>query len=87
VTKIAPAFRLTVETPPSRKLATERETTGTSDARMEAVVGGAGDDRVSTRMLLYLSVSNTPFPLSVRAQPSGTATANVPVLDVYVTKA
>jgi len=44
-------------------------------------------DRVSTRMLLYLSVNSTPPAVSVLAPPSGTVTENMLLLQVYGTKA
>lgn len=50
---------------------------GTSDDRIEAAVGALTADRVSTRMLLYLSVNSTPPAASVLAPPSGTVTKNL----------
>ena len=82
-----PAFRLTVVMSPSWKLAAEPDSVGTSDERIEAVVGGLAAGRVSTRMLLYLSVNSTPVAMSVLAQPSGTVTVNLPELGVYGTNA
>jgi len=84
---VAPAFRLTVVMSPSWKLAAEPDSVGTSDERIEAVVGGLAAGRVSTRMLLYLSVNSTPVAMSVLAQPSGTVTVNLPELGVYGTNA